>query len=75
MKPIHVTSNTYIDFNIKKVIRKILNLKLVIMSEYQNIKTFLAKGCLPNWPEEVLLIQKVKNTVPWTNVVINLNSE
>ena len=35
-------SNTrmYIDFN-KKIIRKVLNLKLVTMLEYQNIKTFL----------------------------------
>ena len=43
MKPINVTSYAYFDFNVKKVIRKILNLKLVIMSEYQNIKTFLQK--------------------------------
>ena len=31
MKPINVNSSTYIDFNKKKIIRKILNLKLVIM--------------------------------------------
>ena len=32
----------------KKVITKILNLKLVIMWEHENIKTFL----VPNWSKE-----------------------
>ena len=31
MKPTDEKSNTYIDFNKKKITRKILNLKLVIM--------------------------------------------
>ena len=39
-KPVDVKSSTYIDFD-KNMIRKILNLKLVIMLEYENIKTFL----------------------------------
>ena len=38
MKPVNANSGTYID-----LIRKLLNLKLVIMLEYQNIKTFLQK--------------------------------
>ena len=42
MKPADVRSSPYIDFH-KQIIRKILNLKLVIMLEYQNIKTFLQK--------------------------------
>ena len=37
---VDVKSNIYIDFN-KKIIRKILNLRLVIMEEYQNTKTLL----------------------------------
>ena len=28
---------------VKKIIRKVLNLKLVIMLDYQNLKTFLQK--------------------------------
>ena len=38
MKPIDVKSSTYIDSSKEN---KILNLKLVIMLEYQNIKIFL----------------------------------
>ena len=40
MKLIDIKYNTYINI-IKKLIIKILNLKLVIMQEYQNTKTFL----------------------------------
>ena len=45
MKPIEVRDNTYID-SIKKIMIKIVNLKLVIMLEYQNRKTFLLKDIL-----------------------------
>ena len=40
MKPVEVKSNTYID---NKSTIKILNLKLVILLEYQNLKIFLQK--------------------------------
>ena len=60
-------------------IKKILNLKLVIMLELGNINTFLLKdilsqGYTPNWPEEVF-VSKIKNTVPWIYVVSDLNGE
>ena len=64
MKPVDVKDNTYIDL-VKKVMIKILNLKLVIMQEYQNT----------NWSKEVFAIKKIKNTVPWTFVINDLNVE
>ena len=51
---------------VKKLMTKILNLKLVILLEYQNIKTFLKKKFVPNWSEKVFVIKKVENTAPWT---------
>ena len=54
LKPVNLTLSTYIGF-IKKIIRKILNFKLMIMLEYQNIKIFLEKGS-----EEVFMIKKLK---------------
>ena len=33
------------------------------------------KGYTPNWSEEVFLIKKVKNTVPWTYNINGLNGE
>ena len=44
MKPVDVKSNTYILTLLKKFIIKIQNLELVILQEYQNIKTFLRKA-------------------------------
>ena len=43
MKPADVKRNTHILTLLKKLMIKILNLKLVIMLEYQNIKVFLQK--------------------------------
>ena len=30
---------------------------------------------MPNWSEEVFIIKKIKNTVPWTYVLIDHNGE
>ena len=54
---------------------KILNLKLMILLEYQNIKIFLQKVTLTsNWSEEVFVIKKVKN-MPWTYFINDLNGD
>ena len=42
MKPVDVKSSTILTL-IEKIIKKILNLKFMIMLEYQNTKTFLQK--------------------------------
>ena len=39
---------------IKKIKKKMLNLELVIMLEYQNLKIFLSKGYTPIWSQKVL---------------------
>ena len=41
-------------------------------SKYKN---FLAKGYTPNWSEEVFVIHKIKNAVPWTYAISDLNGE
>ena len=74
MKPFDVKNNTYIDSN-KEVNDKDPKFKVgdhVRISKYKNI---FAKGYTPNWSEEVIVIKKVKNTVPWTYVINNPNSE
>ena len=30
---------------------------------------------MPNWSEEIFIIKKIKNTVPWTYVINDLNGE
>ena len=60
---------------VNKLIIKILKLKLVILLEYQIMKTFLQKTMVPNWSEEVFGIKNVKNTVSWTYVISDFKGE
>ena len=69
MKPIDVKDNTYIDFD-KEVNDNDPKFKVgdhVRISKYKNI--------FANWSEEVFVIKKIKNTVPWTYVTDDLNGE
>ena len=38
-------------------------------------KNIFAKGYAPNWSEEIFVIKNVKNTVPWTYIIDDLNGE
>ena len=44
----------------------------VRISKYKNI---FAKGYTKNWSESVFVIKKVKNAVPWTYVINDLNGQ
>ena len=74
MKPVDVKDNIYIDFK-KEVNDKDLKFKIgdhVRISKYKNI---FAKEYTPNWSEEVFVIKKVKNTVPWTYFISDPKDE
>ena len=74
MKPTDVKDNTYIGFE-KEVNDKDPKFKVgdyVRISKYKNI---VAKGYTSNWSEEGFVISKIKNTVPWTYVMNDLNGE
>ena len=45
------------------------------MLGFQNSKIFLLKRYSQNWSDEVFIIRKIKNTVPWTYVISDLNGE
>ena len=49
----------------KILMKKILNLKLVTVSEFQNTKTFLLKDT-QKIGQKFLALGKIKDTVPWT---------
>ena len=86
MKPIDVKDNTYIDLvelcsmelHSEKVVNnsnKYPKFKVgdyVRISKYKNV---FAKGYMPNWSEEVFIISKIENTVPWTYIINVLNGE
>ena len=74
MKPIDIKDNTYINTD-KDTSDKDPKFKVgdrVRISKYKNI---FAKDYTPNWSEEVFVIRKVKNTVPWTYVINDLKGE
>ena len=74
MKPIDVTSDSYAEYN-EDSNKKDPKFKVgdhVRISKYKNI---FAKGYTPNWSEEVFVINKIKNTVPWTYAISDLNGE
>ena len=71
MKPTDVKPSMYIDFN-KENNKEGPTFKVgdhVRISKYKNI---FAKGYIPNWSEEVFVIQKVKNTVLWHMLLMNV---
>ena len=74
MKPIEVTSDSFTKCN-EKSHKKSPKFKVndhVRISKYKNI---FAKGCVPSWSEEVVVVSKIKNTVPWGYVINDLNGE
>ena len=74
MKPFDIKDNTYIGFK-KEVNDKNPKFKVgdhVRIAKYKNI---FAKGYMPNWSEEIFIIKKIKNTVPWTYVLNDLSGE
>ena len=74
MKPVDVKDNTYINFK-KEFNDRDPKFKVgdhIRISKYKNIFT---KEYTPNWFEEVSVIKKVKNTVPWTYFIDDLNGE
>ena len=73
MKPIDITNDSYVEYN-GIAVNENLNKKNpkfkagdnVKISKYKNI---FAKGYTPNWSQEVFVINKIKNTVPWTYAI------
>ena len=74
MKPIDVKDNTYINIG-KKVNDKDLKFKVGDHVRISKYKIIFAKGYTPNWSEEVFVISKIKNRVPWTYVINDFNGE
>ena len=74
VNPIDVTYDPYAeymeDFNKKDPKFKVGDYARI--SQYKNI---FAKGYVPNWSEEVFVVSKIKNIVPWTYIVSDLNGE
>ena len=74
MKPVIVGDDSFAKYN-EESNEKDSKFKVgdhVRISKYKNI---FAKGYTPKWSEEIFIVKKLKNTVPWTYVISDLNGE
>ena len=74
IKPVDVKDNTYID-SMDLNSSKDHILKVGDHVRISTYKYIFAKGYTPNWSEEVFVIKRVKNIVPWTYVINDLNGD
>ena len=74
IKPIDVKDDSYAECN-EDFNKKDPKFKVSDHVKISNYKNIFAKGCAPNWSEEVFVVSKIKNTVPWTYVVNDLSGE
>ena len=74
IKPIDVTDDSCAEYN-EDLNKKDPEFKVGDNVRISNYKNIFAKGCAPNWSEEVFVVSKIKNTFPWTYIVSNLNGE
>ena len=59
----------------KILIKKYSKFKVSDHFRISKDKNIFAKGYTPNWPEQVFVVSKIKNTIPWTYVINDLNGE
>ena len=74
MKPTDIKSDSFAEYN-EESNEKDPKFKVndhVRISKYKNS---FAKGYAPNWSEEIFVVKKIKNTVPWAYVISDLNGE
>ena len=74
MKPIEVTSDSYDEYseNSNEKDSKFKVCDCVRISKYKNV---FVKRYTQNGSEKVFVVSKIKNTVPWTYVISDLNGE
>ena len=74
VKPKDVKDDSFAEYN-EESNKKTPKFKIgdhVRISKYKNV---FAKGYKPNWSKEIFVVKKIKNTVPCTYVISDLNGE
>ena len=67
IKPIDVTSDSYVEYS--------ENSKVGDHVRISKYKSIFSKWYIVNWSEEIFVIKKNKNTVPWSCFICDLNGE
>ena len=74
MKPIDVRDDSFSEYN-EESNEKNPKFKVGDHVPIFKFKNIFAKGYSPNWSEQVFVVKKIKNTVPWTYIISDLNDE
>ena len=74
IKPAHVMSSTYIDFN-KENNKEGPKFKVGDHIRISKTKNTFLKVYVPNWPEVLSAIKNIETTVMWTYVINDLNGQ
>ena len=74
MKPIDVKDDSFAEYNEESDVKdpKFKVGDHVRISKYKNI---FAKRYTPNWREEIFVIKEIKNILPWTYLISDLNGK
>ena len=74
IKPLDVKSDAFAEYN-EESNEKNPKFKVANHVKISKFKNVFAKGYTPNCSEKKIIVKKIKNTVPWTYVVSDLNGE
>ena len=74
MKSVDVGNDSFAEYN-EESNEKDPKFKVGDHVRISKFKDVFAKVYTPNWSEEVFIVKKIKNTVPWTYVISDLNGE
>ena len=74
MKPIDVADDPFAEYN-EDFNKKDPEFKVGDHFRISKYKNIFAKGYAPNWLEEVFVVSKIKNIVPWAYVISDMNGE
>ena len=65
MKPVDVKDDSFAEYN-EESNEKDPKFKVGDHVRISKYKSIFAKGYIPYWSEEIFVVKKIKNTVPWT---------
>ena len=74
MKPSDVWDNSFAEYN-EEPNEKDHKFKVGDHVKISKFKNVFAKGYTPNWSEEIFIVKKTRNNVPWTYAVSDVNGE
>ena len=74
MKPIDVEDDSFAEYN-EQSNEKDPKFKVSHHVRISKFKNIFAKGCTPNWSDEVFIVKKINNAVSWTYIISDLNGE